>query len=47
MEISQRFEHLFDLPQDPQTLSALLPFIPKFHHGLLDLSSSGHDTERD
>jgi predicted transposase/invertase (TIGR01784 family) len=34
--VSTAFEDLFDLPEDVG--SVLLPFLPKFHHALLDLS---------
>jgi Putative transposase, YhgA-like len=37
------FEDLFDLPQ--QTAVDLLPFLPKFHHALLDLTRLDPDTE--
>jgi predicted transposase/invertase (TIGR01784 family) len=34
--VSTAFEDLFDLPDD--LASALLPYLPKFHHALLDLT---------
>ncbi len=40
---STAFEDLFDLPQE--TAADLLPFLPKFHHALLDLTRFDPDTE--
>jgi hypothetical protein len=35
-KVSTRFEALYDLP--PEIAAALLPFLPKFQHAMLDLS---------
>lgn len=43
--ISAAFEDLFELPDE--LAADLLPFLPKFHHALLDLSRSDPDTEED
>ena len=40
--ISTAFEDLFELPEDLAT--DLLPFLPKFHHALLDLTRFDPDT---
>ena len=40
---STAFEDLFDLPED--TAADLLPFLPKFHHALLDLTRLEPETE--
>ncbi len=41
--VSTAFEDLFELPDD--IASDLLPFLPKFHHALLDLSRSDPASE--
>lgn len=41
--VSTAFEDLFDLPDD--LAGDLLPFLPKFHHALLDLSRSDPASE--
>jgi len=41
--VSTAFEDLFELPED--LAAVLLPFLPKFHHALLDLSR--YDPEQD
>jgi predicted transposase/invertase (TIGR01784 family) len=43
--ISTAFEDLFDLPEE--IAPALLPFLPKFHHALLDLTCFDPATEED
>ncbi|MEX1049559.1 MAG: Rpn family recombination-promoting nuclease/putative transposase [Akkermansiaceae bacterium] len=43
--VSTAFEDLFDLPEE--LAADLLPFIPKFHHALLDLSRYDPDTGED
>jgi predicted transposase/invertase (TIGR01784 family) len=42
--VSTAFEDLFQLPEE---LAGLLPFLPKFHHALLDLTRYDPDQDRD
>jgi len=44
-KISTAFEDLFALPEE--IAAVLLPFVPKFHHALLDLTSFDPATEGD
>ncbi len=43
--VSTAFEDLFELPEE--TSAALLPFLPKFHHALLDLTRFDPATDED
>ena len=43
--VSTAFEDLFELPEEAS--AALLPFLPKFHHALLDLTRFDPSTEED
>ena len=42
--VSTAFEDLFQLPEE---LAGLLPFLPKFHHALLDLTRYDPDQDKD
>ena len=43
--ISTAFEDLFELPEEIS--ASLLPFLPKFHHALLDLTHYDPACEKD
>ncbi|MGK0187607.1 MAG: putative transposase YdaD [Verrucomicrobiales bacterium] len=45
--VSQHFDQLFDLPDDPVMKQALLPFLPNFQHGLLDLTQCDPGQDED
>ena len=42
--VSTAFEDLFELPEE---LAGLLPFVPKFHHALFDLTRYDPDQDKD